>query len=190
MLNTELLDEVGHGLYARCLSIRDATDAYFGTVHCPACEAVFGRPTPCGPDTVLRCAACGWARDWKSYYATIRGKHLLGKNFMPVLAEFIANFAACREPKARLQLIDTLIHTIHKGSCKTAAVNFLRGNAGRLRRFLDGLAYDENMPPQVLATRSRWRSDMAQYDRLWGDGTPARENGPGSGELLVSMREQ
>jgi len=165
----ELIDDVGLRLLARCESIRIVSDAYRGRIECPRCAALVedGQQPPKSKQHPLLCNGCGWQMPWGEYHKTFQGKHLRGHNFEPELEHFLQHFPRARTPAEKMLMIDRLIHAVHSGSAKPAAVNLLSGRAGPMVVFLDELAYGEGSTSGVRHTKAEWDSKL-RASRYWG----------------------
>ena len=169
----ELIDDVGIALYLRCESILEFTEALHGRVKCKRC-AKSGTTTIIERRTMettelLRCPICSWQVQWRVYLAEAkktRGKLNAG-GAQSAFQEFVSNYPRCRSPKDRMLAIDRLIHEFHwaiRGeekepeAAKTAGVNLLEGSTTQFLDLLEGLAYDKNATPGLLAMRNWWRS--------------------------------
>ena len=165
-----LIDDVGYGLLARCNSIRVVTDAYSGRIECPRCSVLVledGIGSSRDKDQLIRCAECDWNTTWGAYFQTFQGKQLRGRNFEPDLDHFLQHFPKARTPAEKMLLIDRLIHAVHKGTAKPAAVNLLSGKAGQLAVFLDDLAYSEASTSGLDETKARWDGKLRGSSH-WG----------------------
>ena len=166
----ELIDDVGYGLLARCESIRIVSDAYRGRIECPQCATLvledFQGPSR-DKQHLLHCRKCDWQMLWGEYLKTFQGKQLRGQNFEPELKYFLEHFPKARTSAQKMLLIDRLIHAVHKGTAKPAAVNLLSGKAGQLALFLDKLAYGEGSTSGVKQTKAEWDNKL-QTSRHWG----------------------
>ena len=79
IVDEELIDTVGHALYARCQSILQATEAHAGRVTSPECATLVVRASPpSDKDAILKCAGCGWRVRRADYFRTSQDKHLVG----------------------------------------------------------------------------------------------------------------
>ncbi len=166
VLDEDLIDEVGFGLYARCQSILDLTDAYRGRVHCPRCWAVIemrleGRRN----DTPIACA-CGWRTTWLDYKKTTgRDKRLRAGGAERVFADFVRAFDARLGPRRKMLLIDGLLHEFHrgrKGESGPLAANVIEGRRDTIVEMLDDLFSSENKASE----QARWRARL--NDSLYG----------------------
>lgn len=166
----ELIDDVGYGLLARCESIRIVSDAYRGRIECPQCSALVtedGQGPSRDKQHLFHCRECGWQMLWGEYHKTFQGQQLRGQNFEPELKYFLKHFSKARTPAEKMLLIDRLIHAVHKGTAKPAAVNLLSGTAGQLAVFLDDLAYGEGSTAGVEQTKAEWDNKL-RTSRYWG----------------------
>lgn len=154
---------MAYGFYARCHSIMDATDAAYGRIHCPACEAIVLRA---GNDRAqeLVCAACGWRVTWGAYQETYRRKQLTGGGATPFFREYMERLGQTRTPGERMLLIDWMVHQCHESvqrGAKTtlcsrpAAVNLIDGTMSQVMALLEGLAANAST------------AEMQQHRELW-----------------------
>ena len=67
--DSELVDEVGWRLLARCQSFIQAVEAVSGRVNCPVCTQLIIHSG--ASEEVMHCPACGWEKTWGEYFATI-----------------------------------------------------------------------------------------------------------------------
>ncbi len=159
IVDEDLIDEVGTALYARCDSIRIATDAHQGRVQCLVCGAVVVRARH-SKDEIVQCA-CGWRTRWAAYFASSRGKQLVGGLALPAFAEFLGRWPKTRRVRDKLLMIDRLVHACHLAlaspHARPAATNLIEGTSKELAGFLDGLAYGPSSTPGLDATRDEWQ---------------------------------
>lgn len=160
IVDEELIDEVGYAMYARCESIRIATQAHFGRVTCRACRNVVERPVGSGKEHVVACD-CGWRQTWGDYLKQYQRRQLFGGNAYPAFEEFLERWPRARTPRDKLLAIDRLIHACHLPPrmpwARPAATNLIEGTASELAVFLDGLAYGDGSTPGVGTTRAEWQ---------------------------------
>ena len=162
IIDDDQIDEVGYALLARCQSIRIVSDAYKGRITCPLCtEIVYEGEKWLGGkfDYPLECE-CGWKTTWGAYHGTFKGKQLRGLNFELDMDDYLENFPKARTPVEKMRSIDRLIHAVHKGTSKPAAPNLLAGNARRLTRFLNHLAYGNESTSGTRETRQKWEATV------------------------------
>lgn len=167
LLDEELLDDVAYGLYARALSILQATHAHSGGhVLCPACGAAIPRsPKRNDRQELLRCA-CGWELPWQTYFHTYHGKHLVGGAATQIVQNAADSFERCRSAEQKMRWIDDLIHAFHgqlQGELyRPVAVNFIDGNARQAIALIYSLAYGDGSPPDRVAQAEAWKRNLSQ----------------------------
>src|SRR5215472_7170101 len=167
IVDTELINEAGFGLLARCESIAIVTSAHHrGQVTCPSCGGDVLRHRPRHIRTQpLHCGSCGWTTTWGAYYDSYR-RHgdgrLTGGSALPAYEEFITRFRGAQTPGARFLAIDRLIHSFHhqlKVSTMPAAASLIEGSTGDVIDFLDQLSAGDG------STRT-WRASALGRGRL------------------------
>ncbi len=169
----DLVNEVGFALFARCQSILEYSHACEGQVRCKRCarngvDTIIKRQTK-QPAELLRCSVCGWQVRWRVYVAEsekVDGQLHQG-NAGGAFRRYMTKYPACTSREEKILAIDRLIHEFHwilmdeskpaKG-WKPAGVNLLRGSATQVIDLLNELTYGENSSPELLETRSWWRS--------------------------------
>jgi len=84
LLDDELLDDVGHGIYVRCQDILTISQAQRGKVKCPCCENIILRRKSNRSTTrssvhtfrweteLLRCRLCNWQITGRNTYKVPR----------------------------------------------------------------------------------------------------------------------
>lgn len=155
-LDDALVDDVGLALLLRCRSILHAMR---NEVECPRCQTVFSmagtgdhRPCPAG---------CGWATTVAGYWQSKRHRDLNVANAHGPIEQFAARYPAARTPRAKLLLIDRLIHEFHWDAKlnvpnRSAANNLLEGSHRQVIEFLDQLS---GLEPSA---KTEWRQTVAQ----------------------------
>jgi hypothetical protein len=172
LLDEELLDDVGYGMYVRCRDILEVSEAKQGRVKCRGCGHVIqrrggewvdywgGGERVGGEDEVLACDRCGWQVTWGAYNESVLGTGLIGE-MAPMAAAFVAGWPTARTPQARLILIDTLIHEFHVvqfGLGRPVGVNVIRGTTRQVEQLIADLAYGPGSTLAVKETRALWLS--------------------------------
>jgi hypothetical protein len=145
MLDGELLDEVGHGFYARCSDIHEFWRACAGEVACRNCGRVIKRRRD-NRSEVLRCR-CGWRMAWGDYLKKSEGHQLGASNVEMLVEHFIERWPKAQSSADKLLLIDWLIHQFHVklvGMGNPFGVNVLSGGYEEVLDFLDTLAYGDS----------------------------------------------
>jgi hypothetical protein len=168
----ELIEEVGFGLYARCLSILEYTEACEqGRVRCKRCanqgqETIIQRNMS-KPSALLRCPVCGWQVRWRVYKAeseNVDGQLIAG-HAGEAFARYVAVYPQCRTREEKILAIDRLIHEFHwilvkadqpARPAKPAGVNLLRGTSTQVYEMLNELTYGERTPPELLEGKQWW----------------------------------
>jgi hypothetical protein len=166
LLDEDLLDRVGHGLYVRCSDLFEFWRARNGEITCRQCGHLIRRrahATHAQDDLAekLRCK-CGWQLTWGDYLKRSQG-HQLGASDVHLLVQhFMDRWPKCRKPQDKLLLIDWLIHQFHVklvGMGNLFGVNMLSGSPDEVLSFLNSLAYGDNEPHQKLMgeTQKSWK---------------------------------
>jgi hypothetical protein len=174
MIDEELIDEVGWGLWSRCDSILAVTAAHYGRVVCPACGAVIQhalvntdlpgeRSMAWGDTDIVECGSCDWRLPWKTYHQTYRGKQLFGANAVEVFETYHKAFPQAATPKAKMLLIDQLIHAFHTGLTelgRPVGANLIEGSMREVILFLDDLTNSPGSAAGIDGSRDAWRGKM------------------------------
>jgi hypothetical protein len=175
LLDAELIDEVGFGLYARCLSMLEVHEAMQGRPLCPQCRATATIQELWTPQATAVCAACGWRCSWKAYQKTYQRKGLFAGGMESFIREFVHRFASVHEPGERLVLIDTLIHRFHwesgdKATGRPGATSLIEGTMTDIVAFLDRLTYGDAAPAGIAKKREEWRRKWKENPWSYGRG--------------------
>lgn len=169
-----LIDEVGLGLYFRCESILEYTEAVEdGRVKCKRC-AHLGKVTIIHrefkkPGALLKCPVCSWQVRWKVYLKEVERKsgNLHAGHAMEAFMRYMQEYPKCRRSKEKIVAIDQLIHEFHWLSVseekadkgwKPAGVNLLQGSTSQVISLLDELTYGKEAPAEVLTVQDWWLS--------------------------------
>ncbi len=175
IIDDDLIDDVGYGLWARGKAFITACAAVRGEVVCPACGAILHRA---GHDkTQVMVCGCRWSLSWGDYFETIQRKQLSGAE--PVLALFgsyVDRFPEATTPRARMLLIDELLHGFHwyyKTGTPTrpVAINLIEGRLSDVIDFLDTLTYGSGSTPGLRDRKAEW-DERIVYARSWGRDAP------------------
>jgi hypothetical protein len=187
----ELVNEAGYALYARCESIRIATEAHFGRATCKRCRAVIERHNWPKNETLV-CADCGWQTTWAEYHKSYQRKQLVGGAAYPSFLEFLERWPNARAYRDKLLAIDRLIHALHIDaklrSFRPAAVNVIECDMREAQQLLQELAYGAQSTPGVEETRAEWEATVATIGETmranWSKRALERRgySGPGRGE--------
>ncbi len=133
----ELLEKVAARLYARCRDVLLVSDSRVACVECGAEFEVrwIGQPA----STESCCRGCGWAISAGEYHTSFEHQDLLGINARSAFAEFVAELPGARGYRARMLLVDRLVHAVHVGG-NTVARNLVEGRPREVMARLDALA--------------------------------------------------
>jgi hypothetical protein len=152
--DTELCDEVGIALFARCSTFARVRD---GEVDCPICVTVF----PVTKDGRTRCPNenCDWSTTWPIYSQSLRNYNARTGRAVAAYDDFLRAYPGAKTYKQKILLIDRLIHSFHVNEktgqpVKSIASKLLEGNKKAVVKFLDDLSA---IHP---GDKERWRRDM------------------------------
>jgi hypothetical protein len=153
--DSELCDEVGIALYARCETFAHVRE---GTVECPVCGSVF----PVSKDGTTRCPTgeCDWSTTWSVYGESLRNYGAHPGRALAAYDDYLRAYPGAGTYRQKILLIDQLIHRFHidentGNPVKSIASKLLEGNKKAVVRFLDELS---EIDPDG---KTRWRRDMA-----------------------------
>jgi ribosomal protein L37AE/L43A len=139
----ELIDKVGYGLRARCISFIEAVAASRGTAVCPHCGSVIHHNHD--KSSILICEPCNWSLSWGDYFATIQHKQLSGADpVLDLFSHFVDSFPTAENLRQKVFLIDQLIHGFHyffknNSPTRPVAVNLIQGRLKDVMAFLDNI---------------------------------------------------
>jgi hypothetical protein len=155
MLDADLVDDVGWRLWER---LADVQRVMRRLVRCPTCRT----------DLVVQadttCPACGWQVTEAEWEASTRKRDLFGT--CPDYERYVEAFPRATTPKARMLLIDEVVHALHvstRGEASNfAARNFIEGSRPKIVALLEELA---NGPGSTVAAgaRARWAAARDRY---------------------------
>lgn len=170
LLDRELLDQVGHGLYSRCSDIFEFWRACHGEVTCRQCGHTIRRHGHVADEKgdlteMLRCK-CGWQLTWGDYLKRSQGHQLGASDVQLLVQHFMVHWPKCRTDQDKLLLIDWLIHQFHIkliGMGNPFGVNMLSGGSQEVLEFLNTLAYGDMAPhqAQLHGTQETWQRAQA-----------------------------
>jgi hypothetical protein len=184
IVDEELIDEVGLALHARCASIVLVND---GLVRCPRCTTVFKvhrtyrerakGEAPGDPERVVPCPqpGCGWRTTAGQWGQSWRHRELHAGWGLPPIREFAERYSRAATPRARMLLIDQLLHAFHHdlrnaAPHRSVAHNLIEGNHRQALALLDSLAYSDHSTPDVRNTYAAWRERAPLRGKLGGPG--------------------
>ncbi|MHB0877921.1 MAG: hypothetical protein ACYC5O_17935 [Anaerolineae bacterium] len=178
IVDDELVDDVGSALLERCRAVLMVSA---GRVACPRCGTEFALTpgtSPWVPHTAAQESApvtcptpnCGWQTTWVEWHASWRHRELLGTKALPAIEEYSERYPKALSPRARMLLIDALIHAFHWDLIaqlpnRSAANNLIEGNHEQVVAFLDALTYGPGSTEGLDARRDEWRATVAAMMR-------------------------
>ena len=167
IVDQELIDEVGIALLLRCKSILMVCNR---EVSCPECKKRFQlKKTWHDQAKEFRCPSMGclWKIDWEEYHNSWKHRDLMGGNAAPAFREYLHAYPRAADAKAKMVLIDKLIHSFHMHAksqlpTKTVSCNLIEGNAKKIVEMLDRLSFSDGI------SKVEWKSsvEIARQFRL------------------------
>jgi hypothetical protein len=154
--DTDLCDEVGSYLHARCETFQLVGR---GEVLCPECGVAFKvnreGSTSCPTDT------CDWLTTFDVYWQSVQNHYAFAGRATQAFDAFYERFPSARSYRDKMLLIDQLIHSFHVDEksdmpVKSVASKLLEGNKKAVVRFLDELS---GVDPSA---KDEWRKTTAQ----------------------------
>jgi hypothetical protein len=176
MLDEDLLDDVGYGIYVRCRDLVEVAEAWRGRVKCRACgNAILRQGVDVGPvgdkAEVLACDRCAWRITWGDYHKSLSGKSLHACGCEDLFASFVREWPAARSPQQKMLLIDNLIHAFHVwdegfGEELGAPVgrNVIAATGSAVTALIDELAYGMGSTPGLQETRQLWSARLKRKE--------------------------
>jgi ribosomal protein S27AE len=171
--DSELLNDVGYALLARCDSFITACRAREGTLPCPQCGTTVNHNHDREANMV--CGKCGWSVTWGEYFRHIQHKQLSGEETAIHLFEaFVNGFPKAQNDRRKMFMIDRLLHGFHFWvkqdsivNTRPVAVNLIDARLGDVINFLDELTFGENSTPGVKENHEDW-VDRSEFAKSWG----------------------
>jgi len=170
IVDEDLINEVGYGLFARCKSLLSVSDAYGkGLVQCPACGTEI-RSNRRVEETIV-CTACDWSLPWREFGRSTRRKYMVNIGGTgPFLRDYVRKFPRAKTPREKLILIDQLIHRYHgeleNQPANPSAHNLIGGSRQQVIDFLNGLTYGEEGTPELSASFKQWHANLKRSQGL------------------------
>jgi hypothetical protein len=175
MLDLDLLDEVGYGMYARCrdmFEVQQARDS--GQVPCRHCHTPIPRQGHRWPHARrkaerLRCGACDWQVTWGEYYDSYSGNRMLPGSAEQAFRAYLERWPRARTPAEKLRAIDALIHDFHVNfgiDGRPVGENVISGTKEQVVELIEGLAYGTANSPGLMA-RDAWRARLNDPVRVF-----------------------
>ncbi len=166
MLDEDLLEEVGFGLYSRCADILEVSQAVRGQVKCRQCGEIIQRQAmgrPAEKPEILTCAQCSWEIGWEDYLRSYKGQRLFAGLADAVFESFLEQWEKARSPGEKMIAVDNLIHAFHlylDAPGRPVGVNVIHGKAREVIDLINGLACGPRSTPGLQASRDEWRSQF------------------------------
>lgn len=143
--DTDLVDEVGIGIYSRVDSILMVTSSNLGKAICVECRTEI--PHTHDKEFVLVCPKCGWTMIFKEYGDSYKRQTLNGYGALSELKEFYTKYPSAKTYTEKMILIDWLIHTFHgnlqEHPSRPTATNIIEGSNAEVANLIYSLAYGE-----------------------------------------------
>jgi hypothetical protein len=179
VVDDELIDVVGLALHARCENIVLVND---GQVRCPSCGTVFKvhrtyrertkGERPDDPERTVPCpqAGCGWETTVRQWHESWRHRELHAGWGLPPIRDYAERYPLAATPRARMLLIDQLLHAFHRDlrrsrPHRSVAHNLIEGNHRQALALLDALAYGDRSTPELRHTYATWREQAPRRGR-------------------------
>lgn len=164
--DTELCEEVGVRLFARCRAFVLVSE---WEVECPACRGVFavarqGR-------SLCPTTGCAFLTDPTAYRTSLQNHYVYPGRAMDAFRRFFRGYPKTKTYADKILMIDELIHAFHIDEAtgtpvKSLASKLLEGNKNEAVQLLDRLSAVD------ASTKERWRETVAGtiHGRLFGEG--------------------
>jgi hypothetical protein len=143
MINSELLDDVGFTIYARCLQAKEEMEIMEkGQIKCHNCSKILNY------DSGLILCLCGYQYMYKDYRRSFRTNNMPTGGAAHIFNGFIDKWPRMRDDVEKMRLIDWLIHEFHinlltgtKG--RFVGVNLIQGTKAQVKELILSLAYGD-----------------------------------------------
>lgn len=142
--NEALLDEIGYGLYARCLQGRQTRDAIeSGRLLCHGCGAALSYAHG------LMTCDCGRQYLFRDYMRSFRAENMPSGAAQEIFNRFVDQWPRQQDAQAKMRLVDWLIHEFHmnlltnvKG--RFVGINLIEGTKKQIAELILELAYGDD----------------------------------------------
>jgi ribosomal protein L37AE/L43A len=167
MLDEDLLNDVGYGIYVCCRESVELGEAARGSVKCRNCGQTIVRRLVDGrfdDSEILKCRACGWEIWCGDYHKSLLRK-APSRPYEPmqVFESFVERWPLARSPREKLLLIDRLIHEWHihyRAVGWPLGTTVVRATARQMVELLEGLAYGAGTTDGLDQTKKVWRGRL------------------------------
>jgi hypothetical protein len=141
IVNSELLDEVGFSIYARCLQAQEEIKIMdMGKIKCHNCGYLLNYS-----HDLITCS-CGYQYMYKDYRRSFRANNMPTGGAAHIFNKFIAEWPKMNCDAEKMRLIDWLIHEFHinllsgsKG--RFVGINLIQGTKSQIKELILNLAY-------------------------------------------------
>jgi hypothetical protein len=176
MLDKDLLDDVGYGIYVRCQALLEVAEAFRGRVKCRECgNVILRKGVNAGPvgdkAEVLACDRCAWQITWRDYHHSLSGKSLHACGCEDLFVSFVREWPAARSPQQKMLSIDNLIHAFHVwdegfGEELGAPVgrNVIAATGSAVTALINELAYGTRSTAGLQETRQLWSARLKRKE--------------------------
>jgi hypothetical protein len=167
MLDEDLLNDVGYGIYACCRDIVELAEARRGRINCRKCGNIIVRQRVNGEfdnSEVLRCNGCSWEIACGDYHKSLLSDTPADPyDAELVYGSFVEQWPLARSPSQKLLLIDGMIHEfhIHYRSVGTPlGCDVVKATAKQMIELLEGLAYSRGSARGLGEVKAVWASRL------------------------------
>ena len=145
LLDEALLDDIGFTFYTRCIQAKEAYERMDkGEIICHHCHAIL----KAGQANALIHCGCGYVYTYREYRRSCNAANMPAGAATPIFHGFIPKWAACKDAKSKMMLIDWLIHQFHvalmadvKG--RSVCRNLIEGTTAQIFDLINRLAYGD-----------------------------------------------
>lgn len=160
-------------MYSRCLSIILVTERQ---VICSSCQRAFATNWHWGKryDKMrIRCPHCdGWEITGAQYRESFEHDNLAAMMALPIFKTYVQSWPLTTQPRARMVLIDRLIHAFHWGlkqqdiPHRSTANNLIEGSHDAVIALLNQLSYGDASTPELRGAYAEWREHAERMQQL------------------------
>jgi hypothetical protein len=167
ILDEDLLNDVGYGIYACCQDLLERGDASRGRVKCRNCNNLIIRPLINGQFAnlnVIRCSLCGWEVACKDYHQScLRKRPAPPYEPEEIFKQYAEQWPLASSPREKLLLIDRLIHEWHIHYITVGwplGTSVIQATARQMVDLLERLGYGYESSNELKRTRMLWMSRL------------------------------
>ncbi len=167
LLDEDLLNEVGYGIYACCQDYLDLAEANRGRVKCRSCGSIILRKIVDGKfdrSEVLYCDRCSWEIALKDYHPSLL-RAAPAPPYEPELVyrTFVQRWPLARYASEKLLLIDRLIqewHIHYRDVGWPLGTSVVKATAAQMIELLEGLACAPESAEEQKQIRRAWQARL------------------------------